>query len=73
LVLGWMPIVAAPALIRLMPFGAFAWMVGGGICYTIGTLFLLNDQRGRHFHAVWHLWVIAGSTCHFLGILMFVV
>ncbi len=73
MLLGWMPIMAAPALMRLMPIGAFWWMVGGGVCYTVGTLFLLNDERVRHFHAVWHLCVIAGSICHFLGILIFVV
>lgn len=72
ILLGWMPIVAAPALMRLMPMGAFWWMVGGGLCYTVGTLFLMNDGRVRHFHALWHLCVIAGSVCHFLGILIFV-
>jgi hemolysin III len=45
----------------------------GGACYTVGTLFLTYDERVRHFHAVWHLCVIAGSACHFLGILLFVV
>ena len=53
--------------------GAFWWMLGGGACYTIGTLFLTYDERVRHFHAIWHLCVIAGSICHFLGILLFVV
>lgn len=73
ILLGWMPIVAAPALLRTLPVGALWWMLCGGICYTVGTLFLINDQRVRHFHAVWHLCVIAGSVCHFLGILVFVV
>ena len=43
------------------------------MCYTIGTFFLLNDTKVRHFHAAWHLWVIAGSTCHFMGLLVYVV
>jgi hemolysin III len=73
IVLGWMPMIAAPSLMRILPLGAFWWMVGGGACYTIGTLFLTFDQRVRHFHAVWHLCVIAGSVCHFVGILVFVV
>ena len=71
--LGWMPITAAPALVHTLPMGAFWWMLAGGACYTIGTLFLTFDERVRHFHAVWHLCVIAGSVCHFLGILLFVV
>jgi hemolysin III len=73
IVLGWMPIVAAQTMIRVMPIGALWWGLAGGVCYTVGTLFLVNDERVRHFHAVWHLCVIAGSACHFLGILIFVV
>ena len=73
MVLGWMPMIAAPALMRTVPMGAFWWMLWGGVCYTLGTLFLIYDQRVRHFHAVWHLCVIAGSACHFLGIFVFVV
>jgi hemolysin III len=71
--LGWMPIMAVPALWHTLPLGAFLWMLAGGVCYSLGTLFLTYDQRVRHFHAVWHLCVIAGSACHFLGILLFVV
>jgi len=70
--LGWMPAVAAPALWHSVPPGALWSMLGGGICYTAGTLFLVYDERVRHFHALWHLCVIAGSACHFLGILLFV-
>jgi hemolysin III len=47
-------------------------MVGGIACYLIGLWFWMNDNRGRHFHAVWHLMVIAGSALHFNGILQFV-
>jgi hemolysin III len=47
-------------------------MVVGIVCYMIGLWFWLNDSRGRHFHAVWHLMVIAGSAFHFMGILLFV-
>jgi hemolysin III len=71
--LGWMPIVAAPALMQTLPMGAFWWMLVGGACYSLGTVFLHLDERVRHFHAVWHLCVIAGSACHFAGILFFVV
>jgi hemolysin III len=71
--LGWMPIIAVLALWCSAPLGAFWAMIAGGLCYTVGTLFLIYDERVRHFHAVWHLCVIAGSTCHFLGIFVFVV
>jgi hemolysin III len=73
LMLGWIPIVAVPTLMRTAPSGAFDMIMSGGICYTAGTLFLIYDERVRHFHALWHLCVIAGSTCHFCGLLNFVV
>jgi hemolysin III len=72
ILLGWMPTVSVPALAGIVPFAAFWWMLIGGLCYTLGTLFLRYDYKVRHFHAVWHLFVIAGSTCHFLAILAFV-
>ncbi len=71
--LGWMPVIAVPALLRFAPIGVFGLILAGGMCYTVGTLFLIYDARVRHFHAVWHLCVIAGSACHFLGVLLFVV
>lgn len=72
LVLGWMPVLSVPALASILPIAAFWWMLFGGVFYTIGTIFLLCDDKVRHFHAIWHVLVIAGSTCHFLGILLFV-
>jgi hemolysin III len=71
-VLGWMPVVAAPSIMHLVPMAAFWGMLIGGLCYSLGTVFLICDQKVRHFHALWHLCVIAGSTCHFLVILLFV-
>jgi hemolysin III len=73
LVLGGMPLISIPTLLGIVPVMALAWMVLGIACYIIGLWFWLNDNRGRHFHAVWHLLVIAGSACHFMGILLFVV
>ncbi len=73
LALGWLPALAVPEFVRLVPAAALWSMFLGGVCYTVGTLFLMYDERVRHFHAAWHLCVIAGSTCHFIGILVFVV
>lgn len=72
IVLGWMPVVSVPALVGIVPIAAFWWMLVGGLCYTIGTLFLWNDYKVRHFHAIWHILVIAGSACHFMAIFYFV-
>jgi hemolysin III len=68
-VLGALPTMTIPWLWNEVPVGATFWMFLGGICYLLGTLFLVNDWRVRHFHALWHVLVIAGSACHFLGIL----
>lgn len=72
IVLGWMPIVSVPALVGIVPIAAFWWMLVGGLCYSIGTIFLRYDYKVRHFHAIWHILVIAGSTCHFMAIFYFV-
>ena len=71
--LGWTPIVALPALWYASPLGAFESVLAGGACYSIGLWFLVNDEQAPRFHAAWHLCVMAGSTCHFLGIYWFVV
>ncbi len=70
--LGWLPLIAVPVLRNNVPIDSAWWMLGGGACYLLGTFFLFYDARVRHFHAIWHLLVIAGSACHFLGILHFV-
>lgn len=71
-VLGWMPIAMIPSLLRAVPATALWWMFVGGLFYTFGTVFLLYDERYPILHVVWHLLVIAGSTCHFLTIFFFV-
>ncbi|MEX0774982.1 MAG: hemolysin III family protein [Phycisphaeraceae bacterium] len=71
LFLGWMPMMAVWPLINALPAGLMFWLVAGGACYTVGTIFFRLDQRIRHFHAAWHVMVLAGSACHFLGILFY--
>ncbi len=68
--LGWLP---ALTMMHLVSFGCLAWMVVGGLMYTVGTLFLVLDRRFRFFHATWHLFVVAGSACHFYAITIFVI
>ncbi len=70
--MGWMAGAAAISLIGLIPAAGLWWMLIGGLCYTVGTVFLSFDTHVRHFHALWHLFVIAGSVCHFFAILLFV-
>jgi hemolysin III len=72
LFLGGLQLLAIPTILPLVGLNCLSWMVIGIVCYMIGLWFWMNDSRGRHFHAVWHLMVIAGSGFHFLGILLFV-
>jgi hemolysin III len=66
-VLGWIPLMALP---RLMQFNSdgLSWMVAGGFCYLLGVIFLVNDQKVRYFHSVWHVLVILGSVCHYFAV-----
>lgn len=68
--LGWMPIFATPCLLDPVGSQGMWWMLIGGLCYTSGTVFLIFDNHVRHFHALWHLAVIAGSISHFFVILI---
>jgi hemolysin III len=70
--LGWAPILAVPTLMRVCPAGALNMILAGGACYTVGIFFLINDERVKHFHAMWHICVIGGSVCHFCGLLNYV-
>jgi hemolysin III len=73
IILGAIPFICVPRLIGVVSTGALWWMLLGVAFYTFGLVFWVNDRRVRHFHAVWHVLVMLGSTCHFVGILLFVV
>ncbi|MGA6098899.1 PAQR family membrane homeostasis protein TrhA [Stutzerimonas marianensis] len=72
-VMGWIVIVAVKPLLASLGSAGFTWLVGGGVAYTVGILFFAYDQRFRHWHGIWHLFVIAGSLLHFVAILRYVV
>jgi hemolysin III len=72
LVMGWLGLAALYPLSKALgPFG-MAWLAAGGVLYTIGVLFYMNDRRWRHAHGIWHLFVMAGSGSHFVAVLYFV-
>ena len=71
-VMGWIPIVAIEPLSHRLPGMALFWVLAGGLLYTAGTLFLTLDRKVRYFHAVWHLFVIAASICHYIAVMYFV-
>jgi hemolysin III len=65
LAMGWLVLVAAAPLVARMSAAGLAWLVAGGLCYTAGAGVYLFDSRMRYAHLVWHLFVMAGSMCHF--------
>ena len=68
LAMGWLAVVAAGPMVRRLPAATLAWMVAGGLIYTAGTVFYHN-RRIPYAHAIWHLFVIGGSACHFAAVL----
>ena len=70
--LGWLPVILLKTLFDTAPLEMFVWIVAGGLFYSAGSLFLRFDQHVRYFHALWHTFVIAGSTCHYIAILLVV-
>jgi hemolysin III len=65
--MGWVAVVAAGPLVERLPLAGLAWLVAGGLCYTLGAVVFMLDNRLRYAHAVWHLFVLAGSVCHFFA------
>jgi hemolysin III len=71
LAMGWMLVVAVKPMLAVMPAGGWAWLLAGGLAYSGGVIFFLWERLPFN-HAIWHLFVIAGSVCHFLMILWYV-
>lgn len=69
LLVGWVVLLAVHPLIGSLSATAFQWLVLGGIIYTIGVVFFAAGGKLRYGHLVWHLFVMAGTTCHFLAVL----
>jgi len=70
--MGWIAIVALNPLLAAVPTGGLAWIFSGGIAYTFGVIFFMWDHLPFN-HAIWHLFVIGGSVCHFFAVLLYVI
>jgi hemolysin III len=71
LLMGWLVLVAIVPLIRNLPVAGVVWLAAGGIAYTMGVIFFAW-RRLPYNHAIWHLFVLAGSICHVLAVCLFV-
>jgi len=70
--MGWLALVAIHPLVTALPPAGTAWLVAGGVVYTAGIWFFINDERIRHGHGIWHLFVLAGSLCQFVSVARYV-
>ena len=68
--MGWIIVVAVRPLLQVLPWQGFAWLVAGGLAYTLGVAFY--GRRWRYAHTIWHLFVLTGSVCHFCAIYWYV-
>ena len=64
--MGWMALIAVVPMVQRLPLETLAWLVAGGVVYSAGTL--VYHMRARWAHVAWHLFVLAGSVCHFVAI-----
>lgn len=69
--MGWVALAALAPLVERMSAAGLAWLLIGGASYTLGAVVFLLDGRIRYAHFVWHLFVLAGSTCHFFAALWY--
>lgn len=67
--MGWLALIIAKPLIDSVSSSGLAWLLAGGVCYTGGVIFYVTDGKVRFGHALWHMFVVAGSTCHFFAVL----
>ena len=71
LAMGWFIVIKLPLLVTLLPAGGLWLLIAGGLSYTAGVAFYLL-KKVPFAHMVWHLFVLGGSVCHFLAVLLFV-
>lgn len=75
--MGWLAAIAAPVIFRAVPAGGMAWVLGGGLLYSAGA-FVYGLKRPNPvpgvfgFHELWHIFVLAGSACHFWAVLRYI-
>jgi len=69
--MGWMGILLVDPMRAALPFGALLLVAAGGIAYTVGVIFY-GWHSLRYSHAIWHVFVLVGSICHFIAIALYI-
>ena len=70
--MGWLVLVAIKPFVHALDRASLAWLFAGGVAYTLGTIFYMRPQM-RWSHAIWHGFVIAGSVCHYVAVMLHLV
>ncbi len=70
--MGWLVIIAIKPVVAVVPLAAILWLLAGGLFYTAGVGFFAWEKLPYH-HAIWHLFVLGGSVCHYFAVLYYVV
>ncbi len=70
--MGWSAAIAIAPLINALSVPGFVCLVAGGLCYTIGIVFYIRDEKIRHGHGIWHLFVLGGSIIHYVTVVLYV-
>ncbi|SDE68560.1 PAQR family membrane homeostasis protein TrhA [Sporomusa acidovorans] len=71
LFMGWLAVVMINPLLATLPIEGIYWLIGGGLFYTVGAIFYLAHKIPYN-HAIWHLFVLAGSIAHYIAVLRYV-
>ncbi len=69
-VMGWMIIPAVPLLLSTVSTACFVWLLVGGLSYTFGIIFFALGKNHAYMHCIWHIFVLAGSACQFVSVLL---
>ena len=69
LAMGWLVVIAFQPLVASIGWAGVAWILAGGLAYTVGTVFLVNQSRIRFGHCAWHVFVLGGSACHVVAVM----
>lgn len=69
--MGWVALVAIKPMLEQFPAGCLWWILAGGLTYTVGVIFYALDRR-PFMHAVWHIFVLCGSVCHYVAVMLYV-
>jgi hemolysin III len=68
---GWIAVIGIVPLVDALSWSGVAWVAAGGLAYTVGTIFYFFDEKFRHWHGIWHLFVVAGSALHYFAVLLY--